>query len=625
MKIKQLIHKLLSIILILSMTLGCGFFGSLATATPNPNQEFLNAINQGPKTVTPEQVNQAEQALFTSMREQSGARAAFGDQADAIFLKMDQDASAAMDEMVNLASGAVVPPLKVSPLITNPGSSGTTRASPLATINYWTKSMVLSLIELIGVPNVANLQRSDTGNVDGPITERGDPNGTGDYYFFQPKFIGSRMEATGRLRMANVTQFVGNGVYNESVGYTFSMELCPDAQGNVPLQFSFKSTVGQPGAGEQVSVVSQATGHVNDEGKLDSYENTSTFQGARQRTDLDPRFNNIFFEFQERSTQYTSNNNPATYDGNYTRHSVVIDYDFGTETSSSLRLIESFLIHNAFEIAETKWSTGYCVEIQVPELGTGVKSVQPNSDTSFTANVHHRFEGVDLQVPVIAMLSDGQVSVSPSGSKVPAPASFKYKAADREGQPATVHLETRSKRGIATLDLKFTTGVPTWTGEGTYTKAGQSSGIEGSMAYTFTITFHMLPDGTIAGEGVLKKTSASNSGQGMVCKDLGTTSALIFPPLKVSGTVKPDGTFQLNLVSQPSTNTWKWECSMSYAGINIGTEILDEGADLGPPTLVFEIAATDGAQANGLQDLSGIGGTTGSATWTLQIHKQAVP
>lgn len=276
MKLKRLGFQLLSITLILGITLGCGFLTSVA-GTPDPNQEFLNAINQGSKTVSPEQVNLAEQALFTSMREQSGARAAFGDQADAIFLKMDQDASAAMDEMVNLASGGVGPPLKVSPLITNTGSSGTTRAGPLDKGNYWTKSMVQSLIELMSVPEVANLQRTDTGNVDGPITQKGDPNGTGDYYFFQPKFIGSRMEAMGRLRMANVTQFLGNGVYTESVGYTFSMELCPDAQGNVPLLFSFKASVGQPGAGEQVGVVSQATGHVNDEGTLDSYDNISTY------------------------------------------------------------------------------------------------------------------------------------------------------------------------------------------------------------------------------------------------------------------------------------------------------------------------------------------------------------
>ncbi len=462
MKLKRSIQQFLSITLVLSMTLGCGFLGSVA-ATPDPNQEFLNAINQGSEQVSPEQVNQAEQALFTSMREQSGARAAFGDQADAIFQKMDQDAAAAMDEMQRRATGAVPSSLKVSALITKTGSSGTTRASLPDTGNYWTKSMVLSLIELIGVPEVANLQRSDTSDVDGPITQRGDPNGTGDYYFFQPKFIGSRMEATGRLRIANVTEFSGNGVYNESVGYTFSMEICPDAQGNVPLLFTFKATVGEPGAGEQVGVVSQATGHVNDEARLDSYDNTSTFQGARQRTPapgMDPRFANMFFEFQERSTHYTSDISHPTYTGQYTRESVALDYDFGTETGSSLRKIETFLIQSAFKIAENKWSTGYCIEIQVPDLGTGVKSVQTNSDTPFTATVRHKFEGGELQVPVIATLSDGQVSVNPSGTKVPAPATFTYTAPVENNKTATVNLVTRSKRGIANLDVKFKTGGP---------------------------------------------------------------------------------------------------------------------------------------------------------------------
>jgi hypothetical protein len=41
--------------------------------------------------------------------------------------------------------------------------------------------------------------------------------------------------------------------------------------------------------------------------------------------------------------------------------------------------------------------------------------------------------------------------------------------------------------------------------------------------------------------------------------------------------------------------------------------------------MVFDIAATDGAHADGAQDLGGYAGTTGSATWTLQIHKQAAP
>ncbi len=125
MKLKRSIQQFLSITLVLSMTLGCGFLGSVA-ATPDPNQEFLNVINQVSEPVSPEQVNQAEQALFTSMREQGGVRAAFGDQADAIFQKMDQDAAAAMDEMERRATGAVPSSLKVSAPITKTASSGTT-------------------------------------------------------------------------------------------------------------------------------------------------------------------------------------------------------------------------------------------------------------------------------------------------------------------------------------------------------------------------------------------------------------------------------------------------------------------------------------------------------------------
>jgi hypothetical protein len=167
-----------------------------------------------------------------------------------------------------------------------------------------------------------------------------------------------------------------------------------------------------------------------------------------------------------------------------------------------------------------------------------------------------------------------------------------------------------------------------WTGEGTYTKAAQQSGVETSMAYTFTIAFHTLPDGMIAGEGVLIKTDAYYGGQGIVCNDIGT-SELNFPPLKVAGLVKPDGTFQLSISNPGSTNTWKFDCTTPA-----GPFSLEEGRDQGIGLSNIEIASSDGAQANKTNDLSisstspftGVTATaTGSETWTLQIHKQTVP
>jgi hypothetical protein len=95
--------------------------------------------------------------------------------------------------------------------------------------------------------------------------------------------------------------------------------------------------------------------------------------------------------------------------------------------------------------------------------------------------------------------------------------------------------------------------------------------------------------------------------------------------MQVTGTFIPaaagqPGTFQLQIDSQASTNTRYWICTMGGM-----VEQSPPFTDLSP-TMGFDIAATDGAQANGELDVpAGYGGTTGNATWTLQIHKQAIP
>jgi len=80
----------------------------------------------------------------------------------------------------------------------------------------------------------------------------------------------------------------------------------------------------------------------------------------------------------------------------------------------------------------------------------------------FTAVVTHKFEGGQLNTPVTATLKSGGVSVTPSGTKVPAPASFHYKAPEEPYVNAAVKLETRSRRGIATLFVAFRTVPEGW-------------------------------------------------------------------------------------------------------------------------------------------------------------------
>lgn len=161
-----------------------------------------------------------------------------------------------------------------------------------------------------------------------------------------------------------------------------------------------------------------------------------------------------------------------------------------------------------------------------------------------------------------------------------------------------------------------------FTGEGKYRKSAMNSGIEVIIGYIFSITFHATPDGTIEGEGVLQKTEYSQAGQGMLCNEP-AISSVVYPPLQVTGTFtpaaagQPDGTFHLFINNQSSTNTSSWICTFQGVMVQQGPPY----TDFGPGMLSFDINATDGAQANGIQDLGGYAGTTGSATWELIIHK----
>ena len=619
--------QLFSFILIISLATGCGLgtahTATPPTATPDP---LLAVIRSAMLNIHPgdnQPLNQAEQDATNLMREQSGARAALGDQADAIFLKMDRARAAAVADLLKQAgAGSGYNPTPGQRLALT-GLLKTLGVSVVSSMDVQLASMAGALGLLAASAFIMdNAPRGAAGNATLPNLEvvTTSENDVAIYLSLTPTMSGSRMEAAVEMIISVSTPIA----YEETTTGTLSMELCPDAQGDVPLQFSFNSSSAVNGGGMQLGVHSNVTGHVNDEAKLTTYDLQTTSSGAVQPGQgANAGTPNQFVEANLNIHGSTTNPEDTSLTGNYTRASSQTDLQFADNITLITGVMNVVMTTIALMVAEEKWTNGYCLEITVPELGADTKTVDPGSSTPFTAHVRHKFEGAELPLPVIATLADGQVSVTPSGSRVPAPASFTFKAADQEAQSASVNLETRSKRGIAKLDLKFITGVPNWTGEGTYQKNATNSGIEVKYAYTFSITFHAMPDGTIEGTGTLKFVDWSQKGQGLVCKD-STISSLVYPPLQVTGTFAPaaagqPGTFQLHINSQASTNTSYWICT-GPGGMSLqGPPFTDLG-----PTMGFDIAATDGAQANGEQDLSGYG-NTGSATWTLQIHTQAAP
>lgn len=102
--------------------------------------------------------------------------------------------------------------------------------------------------------------------------------------------------------------------------------------------------------------------------------------------------------------------------------------------------------------AESFWRDGKCVEVMVDPKGG---DVGPQSKTTVTAKVRHRFEGDELDKPVEASLT-GLAAIDPAGTKVPAPATFTYTAGSKQGDTGKVTFKSVSNRGIGETTVTFT-------------------------------------------------------------------------------------------------------------------------------------------------------------------------
>ena len=341
----------------------------------------------------------------------------------------------------------------------------------------------------LDAPNAfAGLERGVNGNLDAPaVTEdRTTTRGESVHTTRLVTLIGSKL--TFELRMTIGT--AGPPAYSEETSGKVTVDLCPDENGVVALELSLGSRSSLFGGGMQYKVDLTATGHADDNGQL-----TDIDLGVDGSLATQPLTGNgalgtepMFLEtgFEQSIDMVGGSTTPTTHTIARTRYSSHVDGRFA-EIAVSLIMLGRKAAVAALHRAEQKWTTGYCLAITVPEVTGSSRQVDPGSVTPFTAVVKHKFETAELRVPVTATLASGAVSVTPSGTKVPAPAAFRYKAPGDLDKTATVNLETRSKRGIATLTVEFRTGLAayraSWEDQGTVW-----SGIVCGLDRPFTIT-----------------------------------------------------------------------------------------------------------------------------------------
>ena len=295
------------------------------------------------------------------------------------------------------------------------------------------------------------------------------------------------------------------GIIRESAKAHFEISACPDASGvvtgkvTVHLESGFTRTAGGGGTTATTDVDASFRFLVNDNAAITRTELQSNVTGGV--TGTRPNGDPLDWTASSQLGVTWGSDDPRA-------QKVVNSQDQGTATKAQLASLEAGAAYLPLLVADDVrrsaqdfiWS-GACVEIRLT-AGEG-RDVDPEEVVEITAQPQARFGGEELSVPVVATL-DGKGKVEPQGSKVPAPADFKYTAGKEDGDIGTVHLKTTSKRGIGKLDVVYTVGglkhaIVTVSGGVTYSRTTFTRTITGSGS----ATVDRQSDGRLHGTGKL--------------------------------------------------------------------------------------------------------------------------
>lgn len=195
---------------------------------------------------------------------------------------------------------------------------------------------------------------------------------------------------------------------------------------------------------------------------------------------------------------------------------------FTNEAVALGHLVSLVMAGQLSDAAQSGLESGRCVNLQT-SVSDGPSGLNPNASVTITAAPRSKLDGAKTGGTVTAKLTGGAASVDP-GSKVPADATFTYKAPGEKDKTGTVELEARSRRGVGKASITFDTKPAAYQASGgTEVKA---SGTVADLAKPFTlqgvgagftVTFTYTP--TSARGGTVRY---AGSGAGFTMKGSGT-------------------------------------------------------------------------------------------------------
>ncbi len=392
-----------------------------------------------------------ERGLTDWMLETTGVRTPAGGSADESFRLIDGERSLAVESLIARLRSSVRAADRAAVLARLPGPAA--RAQQVSSLSQVGGASTIALLAMSTELFTGKGDLARAASSLSPVTTAVNENGVHGELTVTPKLSGSKLESEVKVSLATEKDGVA---YAEKNRGTVRVDVCPDAQGSVLVEIEYEGGVSAGPAGGHWSFHGQVTGHVDDDANLVAADFAYRGEMSTQPTTRRDKFAEwtmgyAISGFQDRSFAHGSTSAEL---GRNAVHA-------GTQAEAQLWMNNATAYHKAivelvayFTLtqAEKLWQGGSCVEILAPSPN----SVQPGSETPFTASVRQKIEGAELDAPVVATLTSGELSVAPSGTKVPAPATFAYRAPDHTGD-AIVKLESRSGRGVGTLDVAFTT------------------------------------------------------------------------------------------------------------------------------------------------------------------------
>ncbi len=229
-----------------------------------------------------------------------------------------------------------------------------------------------------------------------------------------------------------------------------TVQACPDAAGQVVASLSAGAATQLAGTGTRFRYQADVSIQVGEDAQVAGV--SETFRMEQQ-------------EYSAKGRRFVDI--VASTDGTSAIKRSVGDVtdDFVTATAINGVQWSAILGQVAIDAATDKWLSGDCVTLK-PAVSAGPTGLKPGSTVTIVAAPRAKSDGAPTGGTVTAQLTGGEASVAPSGSKVPADATFTYVAPDATRETGTVALESRSRRGVGKASITFSTDQLSFSADG---------------------------------------------------------------------------------------------------------------------------------------------------------------